>query len=110
MNDRCNSQPRACFLWPVSARPRLRLLRIDTPVVADVHYMDSLQVKTSFGLDASTDSRSQQHDQHDLTMLNSLTSRYCATFWIEFVQCLREHVMYETQGHIEATEGGATFR
>jgi hypothetical protein len=38
MNDRCNSQPMACFRWPVSARPPPRYLRIDTPVVADVHY------------------------------------------------------------------------
>jgi signal transduction histidine kinase len=33
-----------------------------------------------------------------------------ATFAVELVQCLREHVMHETQGRIEATESGAIFK
>src|ERR1700683_3714612 len=54
-----------------------------------------------FGVDAFSEGHVSQSDLHNSTTSNSLTSQHCATFLIEFVQCLREHVMRETQGYID---------
>jgi hypothetical protein len=56
------------------------------------------------------DARFSSTIKHNLTTSNSLTSPDCATFSIEFVQCLGEHVMHETQANIEPTESDRGFR
>jgi hypothetical protein len=45
-----------------------------------------------FGVDAFAEGHVSRSDSHNSTTSNSLTSQHCATFLIEFVQCLARHL------------------